>query len=114
MARKHCRDIVSSLASGTIAAEATRFHLAGVTQSALRGQCYEGHRDVFLMRFDTRANPLWIPGVGTAGPDRQASIAIGASSVDVSGFSAGQTTFLTTIDISPARLPNRRFTTSVF
>jgi uncharacterized protein (TIGR03437 family) len=93
------RDIVPSFSAGAIAADATGFYLAGMTYSALSGQCYAGQGDIFLMRFDTSGFPLWTREWGTAGGEGQASIAIGASSVDVSGFS-GQTTFVTTIEKS--------------
>ena len=96
------RDNLPSSASGAIAADVTGFYLAAPTLSTLPGQCYAGDLDVFLMRFDTGGAPLWTREWGTAGPDRPASIAIGASSVDVSGFSAGQTTFVTTLEKSSA------------
>ncbi len=84
-----------------IAADATGFYLAAPAAAALAGQCYSGNDDAVLMRFDTSGNPLWTREWGTAGADHPVSIAIGASSVDVSGFRTDQT-FVTTIEKSSA------------
>jgi len=91
------RQIVTSYAAGSIVADSTGFYLSGETYSALPGQCYSGQGDVFLMRFDVGGNPIWTREFGTAGAERPASISIGSSSVDVTGFDSSNRVFLTTI-----------------
>jgi hypothetical protein len=92
------REYVSSGYSGSIAADTTGFYLSGVANTALPGQCYAGHGDVFIMRFDTGGNPRWTREFGTAGFDRQAQISIGAGEVDVSSFLNSAAVFVTRIE----------------
>ncbi len=97
------RRIVASYADGFISADTGGFYVAGTADTALSGQCYAGAGDVFLMKFDSAANNLWTREFGTAGPESQAQIAIGAASVDVTGFGPTRTTaFLTRIEKSSA------------
>jgi uncharacterized protein (TIGR03437 family) len=94
------RQIVSSYAAGPIATDGTGFYVSGVTDTALPGQCYAGQGDVFVMRFDSTADPLWTREFGTAGPERPAEISIGTSSAYVSGFGPNGSVFLTAIEKS--------------
>jgi uncharacterized protein (TIGR03437 family) len=88
---------------GSIAADATGFYLSGVVSDALPGQCYAGQGDIFLMRFDSEGIPLWTREFGTAGPERQAQISIGAAEVDVSGFTGSSAaTYVTRLEESSA------------
>jgi uncharacterized protein (TIGR03437 family) len=101
------RQFVTSSYSGAIAADSTGFYLSGVVNSALPGQCYAGRGDVFLMRFDRGGNPIWTREFGTAGFEGSASIAIGANSIDVTGFDSSNA-FLTTIEKAPPPITDSR------
>ncbi|HEY6342780.1 MAG TPA: hypothetical protein VIY49_14915 [Bryobacteraceae bacterium] len=97
------REYVSSCCSPSIAADSTGFYLSGVVNDALPGQCYAGQGDIFVMRFDSGGNPLWTREFGTAGPERQAQISIGAAEVDVSGFTGSSAaTYVTRLEESSA------------
>jgi uncharacterized protein (TIGR03437 family) len=54
------------------------------------------------MRFNTAGDNLWTREFGTAGLERQAEISIGSTSVDVTGFGAGGSVFLATIEKASA------------
>jgi uncharacterized protein (TIGR03437 family) len=94
------REIAAAYVSGFVAADADGFYVAGGTSQALRGQCYAGQGDVFLMRFDANGNPLWTREFGTAKSERPALVTVGAAQVDISGFIGIDTVFVASLQKS--------------
>jgi hypothetical protein len=89
--------------AGPIAADGAAFYVSSVINGALPHQCYAGDGDVFLMRFDANANPVWTREFGTAGPERPAEITIGSAGIYVSWFGIGcnaSNVFMTAIEKS--------------
>jgi uncharacterized protein (TIGR03437 family) len=92
-------------APGSIVADTNGFYVSGQVATALPGQCYAGQRDVFLMKLDTSGNNTWTRQFGTSGNESSGEIAIGGTSVDVTGFGptdTADTAFLVTIEKSSA------------
>jgi uncharacterized protein (TIGR03437 family) len=94
---------IDSAVYASVVTDGTGFYLFGAVAGALPGQCYAGDADIFVMRFDSEANPIWTREFGTAGFERPAQVSITNSTVYVSGFGPlNNNVFLTTLAQSPS------------